>query len=109
MVLKDLQNEMCPRISANDFVHLLNEDTAKIAVIDLRSNVDFKRAHINCSINIPFSSAMLAETRIDALNIPDLEKLLSNKVVCVLSTQHDNAILVCDFFVWNITTINSFY
>lgn len=95
MELKDLQTERCPRISANDLIHLVNEKSDEVVVIDLRSHLEFNRAHLNGSINIPFASISLNDVRLDALKVPDLEIRLANQnVVAVVSTMHENAILV---------------
>lgn len=93
MQLSDIQNERCPRISANDLVKLLNAPET-VAVIDLRSHMDYKRAHIDGSLNIPFTSLSLGDVRLDALNVDHLERRLANKTVVVFSTFHENAILV---------------
>lgn len=92
--MKDLQNERCPRISANDVVKLNSENPEEIAVIDLRSHLEFNRAHLKDSINIPFASISLSDVRLEALNVPDLEGRLTNRVVVVASNSHENAILV---------------
>lgn len=93
MTLKDVQNERCPRISANDLVRLLKEPDS-VAVIDLRGNIEYKRAHIDGSINIPFTSVSLNDVRLDSLNVDNLENRLSNRFVVIVSTFHENAILV---------------
>lgn len=95
MELKDLQNERCPRISANDVIDLKAERPEEIAVVDLRSHLEFNRAHLKGSINIPFASISLNDVRLDALNVPDLEARLVNRIVVVASNLHENAILVC--------------
>lgn len=92
--LKDLQNERCPRISANDVIDLMSENTEKIAVIDLRSHLEYNRAHLKDSINIPFASISLSDVRLGALNVSNLEGRLSNRVVVIASNSHENAILV---------------
>lgn len=94
MELKDLQNERCPRISANDVIEMNSEQPQEIAVIDLRSHLEFNRAHLKDSINIPFSSISLGDVRLEALNVPDLETRLTNRVVVIASNSHENAILV---------------
>lgn len=95
MVLKDLQTERCPRISANDLIHLVNEKPDEVCVIDLRGHLEFNRAHLKDSINIPFASISLNDVRLDALKVTDLENRLMNRnVVAVVSTMHENAILV---------------
>lgn len=92
--LKVLQAERCPRISANDLISLVNEKPDEVVSIDLRSHLEYNRAHSKCSINIPFASISIADVRLDALNIPDLELKLANRNVVVLSTSHENAVLV---------------
>lgn len=92
--LKDLQNERCPRISANDVIDITTERPDEIAVIDLRSHLEFNRAHLKGSINIPFASISLSDVRLDVLNVPDLKANLTNRVVVVASNSHENAILV---------------
>lgn len=93
MTLSDIQNERCPRISANDLVNLLNNSEAA-AVIDLRGSVEYKRAHIDGSINIPFTSVSLNDVRLEALNVDNLKNFISNKTVVIVSTFHDTAVLV---------------
>lgn len=68
-----------------------------VALIDLRSNLEYKRAHIDGSINIPFTSLSLGDVRLEALNVENLVNQLNNKVVVVASTFHENAILVRTF------------
>lgn len=92
--LKDLQNERCPRISAKDVIVMNSENPEEIAVIDLRTHLDFNRAHLKYSINIPFASISLGDVRLEALNVPELEARLANRVVVVASNSHENSILV---------------
>ena len=94
MELLDLQNEICPRISTRDFVRLLIDQHEQVAAIDLRSSLEFKRCHIRSSINIPFSSVLLGDVRLDALNVPDLNKLLMKRIVVVYCCHRENSILV---------------
>lgn len=94
MELKELQDERCPRISANDLIEMQNKQPEDVAVIDLRSQSEYNRAHLKNSINIPFASVSLGDVRLEALNIADLEARLTNKVVIVASNSHENAILV---------------
>lgn len=54
----------------------------------------FQRKHIIDSVNIPFTSVQLGDVRLESLNIPDLEKQLTNKIVIIVSSIHENAILV---------------
>lgn len=92
--LEDLQYERSARISANDLIKLLIKSPDEIVIIDLRNNSEFKRAHVKGSINIPFHLVTLAEKRLKALNVPDLEQRLANRIVVVASTLHENAVLV---------------
>lgn len=92
--LNDLQHERCPRISANDLVKILTESPNGLIVIDLRNQLEFKRAHLKDSINIPFASVSLSDIRLKALNTSDLEHRLANRVVVVASNLHENAVLV---------------
>lgn len=93
MTLSDIQNERCPRISASDLVNLLN-NSETAAVIDLRGSVEYKRAHIAGSINIPFTSVSLNDVRLEALNVDNLKNYVSNKTVVIVATFHDTAVLV---------------
>lgn len=98
--LSDIQNERCPRISASDLVKLLGTPNS-VAVIDLRSNLDYKRAHIEGSINIPFTSVSLSDVRLDALRVENLQQRLENRIVVVVSTFHDNAVLVRNIYIYS--------
>lgn len=98
--LKDVQNERCPRIGANDVIELKSQRPQEIVVIDLRSHLEFNRAHLKDSINIPFASISLGDVRLDAL-VPDLEARLANRVVVVASNSHENSILVIWIFFLN--------
>lgn len=97
--LKDLQNERCSRISANDVIKMKNDRPDEIVVIDLRSHLEFNRAHLKDSINVPFASISLSDVRIEALNVPDLEARLTNRIVVIAGNSHENAILVRFHFV----------
>lgn len=99
MELSDLQKELCPRISAKDAVRLLIDSPERICVIDLRSSLEYKRIHIENSINIPFTSVSLGDVRLDSLNVQGLEKLLTNRIVVIVSLLHENAILFSKFLV----------
>lgn len=95
ITVSDIQNERCPRISANDLVDLLRGDPEATAVIDLRGSAEYKRAHIDGSINIPFTSISLNDVRLETLNVDNLKNFISNRIVVIVSTLHDNAVLVC--------------
>lgn len=85
---------MCPRLSASDLTKTFLENPQQLMIIDLRSNQEFRRAHIDGSLNIPFTSVQLGDERIDSLMIPDLQKQLNNKIVVIISTLHENSVLV---------------
>ncbi|XP_031638204.1 TBC domain-containing protein kinase-like protein isoform X2 [Contarinia nasturtii] len=97
--LNDLQNERCPRISANDLIELNNKKPGEVMVIDIRSHLDFNRAHLRDSINIPFTSISLSDIRLDALGVPDLEMVLANRNVVVVNNLHESAILFAHFLL----------
>ncbi|XP_059617401.1 TBC domain-containing protein kinase-like protein [Phlebotomus argentipes] len=97
--LEDLKREMCPRISANDLVDLHLNSPDRLIVIDLRNSADFRRAHLTNSLNIPFTSVLLGDTRLSALGTPNLEAILANRVVAIVSSVHENAILFSNFLV----------
>ncbi|XP_055709759.1 TBC domain-containing protein kinase-like protein [Phlebotomus papatasi] len=97
--LEDLKREMCPRISTNDLVELHLSSPDRLTVIDLRNSTDFRRAHLANSLNIPFTSVLLGDTRLSALGIPNLETMLNNRVVVIVSLVHENAILFSNFLV----------
>lgn len=92
--LKILQGERCPRISANDLVQLVHEKPNEVAVLDLRNILEFNRARLKGSINIPFSSISLGDVRLEALNVPDLETRLANRNVVIVNNEHENSVLV---------------
>lgn len=94
MELSDIQKEVSPRISANDLEDLLRNSPEKVLVIDLRSPSEFNRAHIENSINISFTSVMLGDRRLEALNVPNLAKRMENRIVVIVSVSHENACLV---------------
>lgn len=97
--LTDLQNELCPRISAKDTVRLLIDSPERICIVDLRSSLEYKRVHIENSVNIPFTSVALGDVRLESLNVAGLEKLLANRIVVVVSLLHENAILFSKFLI----------
>lgn len=65
-----------------------------MVLIDLRSDIEFKRAHVKNSINIPFTSVTLEAPLISTLNVVDLEQRLTKRIVVVADTMHENAVLV---------------
>ncbi|CAO1407775.1 unnamed protein product [Diamesa hyperborea] len=94
--LSDIQNEISPRISGNDLVNLLKTNPDSVVVIDLRITSEFKRSHIENSINIPFTS-ITGDRRLEALNLKP--ELLDDKIVVIISVSHENACLFANFLV----------
>ena len=93
--LKELQQETCPRISAADLIQLVSEGGEEVVVVlDLRNKMDYRKSHIYNSINIPFTSISLSDERLEALGVPNLEQTLQRKIVIVVHTVHENAVLV---------------
>ncbi|KAM8720676.1 hypothetical protein ACLKA7_006678 [Drosophila subpalustris] len=97
--LKDLQAEQCPRISAKDVHQLLLQAPNELALIDLRSVVEYSRVHVPHSINIPFATILLGEQRLEALNVPYLEAQLRGRIVVCVSNIHQHAIEFSHFLV----------
>lgn len=98
--LKELQQETCPRISAADLIQLVSEggDEA-VVVLDLRNKMEFRKSHIYNSVNIPFTSVSLGDVRLEALGVPNLEQILQRKIVVVVNTMHENAVLFSHFLI----------
>lgn len=93
--LKELQQETCSRISAADLIRLVSEDGEEVVVVlDLRNKMEYQKRHIFGSINIPFTSVSLGDVRLEALGVPNLEEILKRKIVVVVNTMHENAVLV---------------
>lgn len=67
---------------------------SKVVAIDIRGNLDFNRIHVEGSINIPFSSVLLGDARLESLNISNLDAKISGRVVVIIGNVHENAILV---------------
>lgn len=107
--LTDIQKELSPRISANDLLELLPE---KAIILDIRSTPEYHRQHIPKSINIPFTSVKLGEHDLNSLNVPDLQKIMVDKIVVIISNVHENSILVratfCFFYIEVILIVLSF-
>lgn len=92
--LQHLQSELCPRISAKDVHQLLLHAPEQLALIDLRSVVEFGRVHVPHSINIPFATVQLGEQRLEALQVPQLEAQLRQRIVVCVSNIHQHAVEV---------------
>ncbi|XP_052872846.1 TBC domain-containing protein kinase-like protein [Anopheles cruzii] len=100
--LRDVQTELHPRISVYDLICLLRDRHSSTAVLDIRSNLDYRKAAIENSINVPFSSVSLKECRLEALNVPKLEAYLRRQpsvIVIVVSVAHQSALLFAKFLV----------
>ncbi|XP_055604984.1 TBC domain-containing protein kinase-like protein [Uranotaenia lowii] len=96
---KDVQQELYPRLSVYDLIRLLRDRPSSIAILDLRSNLEHKKVSIENSVNIPFSSVSLKDCRLDMLNVSKLEPYLRKKIVVVVSTSHESALLFAKFLV----------
>lgn len=92
--LQHLQSELCPRISAKDVHQLLLHAPEQLALIDLRSVVEFGHVHVPHSINIPFATVQLGEQRLEALQVPQLEAQLRQRIVVCVSNIHQHAVEV---------------
>ncbi|KAH8387042.1 hypothetical protein KR093_004227, partial [Drosophila rubida] len=97
--LKHLQSEQCPRISAKDVYQMLQQAPNELALIDLRSVVEYSRVHVPHSINIPFATVLLGEQRLEALNVPYLEAQLRGRVVVCVSNIHQHAVEFSHFLI----------
>ncbi|KAG5683837.1 hypothetical protein PVAND_013100 [Polypedilum vanderplanki] len=95
--LSDIQKEISPRISANDLIFLLKNKPNNIFVFDLRPQSDYKRWHIQNSINLPYTNLILSDRRLESINIE--KNLLMDKIVVIISVSHDNANLFAEFLV----------
>lgn len=92
--LADLQQETCPRISAADLLQLVADGMEQAVVVDLRTKPEFRKSHVLKSINIPFASTVLGDTKLEALKVPDLDRLVHGRIVIVVSNLHEHAVLV---------------
>uniref|UniRef100_A0A8D8B3J3 TBC domain-containing protein kinase-like protein n=3 Tax=Culex pipiens TaxID=7175 RepID=A0A8D8B3J3_CULPI len=95
----EVQAELYPRLSVYDLIRLLRDRPASVAILDLRSNLEHKKVAIENSVNVPFSSVSLKESRLDVLNVPRLEAYLRRKIVVVVATAHESAMLMAKFLV----------
>lgn len=94
--MRDLQDEISPRISARDLIALVRNQPDSVFVCDLRSPSEYHRAHLATasSINIPFTSVTLGDTRLEALQVAELEQRMAGRIVVVVSCVPENDILV---------------
>lgn len=94
--LRDLQDEISPRISARDLTTMVRNQPDSVFVCDLRSPSEYRRAHLASAstINIPFTSVMLGNTRLETLQVADLDQRMAGRIVVVVSCVPENDILV---------------
>ncbi|XP_055379530.1 TBC domain-containing protein kinase-like protein isoform X2 [Condylostylus longicornis] len=97
--LSELQNEICPRISAKDFIDLIINTPDKVIGVDLRGRQDYMRLNVPGSINIPFNSVLLGDHRLQSLNVENLEQMMNDKIVVIISKVHENGVLFSKFLV----------
>lgn len=93
--MKILQKEICPRISGNDLVNLLT--TSNVFLFDLRPQHEYRRWHIEGSVNLPFTNLILSDKRLESLNIDRMQ--LNDKIIVIISVSHDNACLFAEFLI----------
>nr|CAH7737912.1 unnamed protein product [Callosobruchus chinensis] len=67
VTLQDLKKERCPRISASDLLDLVRNSPQKVLVVDIRNITQFNRCSVRESINIPFSSVLFSEVKIESI------------------------------------------
>ena len=63
-------------------------------MIDVSIFCRYQRIRLPDSINIPFPSVELSVKTIESLNVPNLETLIQDKIIVIVSAIHENAILV---------------
>lgn len=113
--LDELQAEQCPRISASDVLKLVRDRPDGIAVVDLRSGSEFRRAHLAHSVNVPFGAVQMEAATAaggDALEeccaeVPDLRERLAGRLVVVMSAVHGDAVQVSEER-WNSVVVRMF-
>lgn len=67
VALRDIQRERCPRISAADLLDLIRTAPYNLLMIDIRNPVEFGRASVMNSVNIPFSMVKFGDTTLESL------------------------------------------
>jgi len=78
-------------------VDLLKHKPNGVMVFDLRPQHDYKRWHIENSINLPFTNLMFSDRRLEALNINP--KSLQDKIVVIIGISHENSCLFAEFLI----------
>uniref|UniRef100_A0A1B0AHB8 TBC domain-containing protein kinase-like protein n=1 Tax=Glossina pallidipes TaxID=7398 RepID=A0A1B0AHB8_GLOPL len=99
ITLADLQEEMCPHISANDLTYMLRNTPEKMLTLDIRNISDFNRVHLPHSINIPYVSLQFGDKSLEILNVPQLQEKLEDKIIICISNVHENAVKFSKFLV----------
>ncbi|KAH8315054.1 hypothetical protein KR059_004624 [Drosophila kikkawai] len=94
--LKHLQLEQCPRISAKDVQALLLYSPSELALVDLRSVVEYGRVYVPHSINIPFATVQLGDQRLEALPVANVETQLRGRIVVCVSNIHQHSVEVIE-------------
>ncbi|XP_017024219.1 TBC domain-containing protein kinase-like protein [Drosophila kikkawai] len=97
--LKHLQLEQCPRISAKDVQALLLYSPSELALVDLRSVVEYGRVYVPHSINIPFATVQLGDQRLEALPVANVETQLRGRIVVCVSNIHQHSVEFSHFLV----------
>lgn len=75
---------------------MLLNNPSELALVDLRSIVEYGRVHVPHSINIPFATVQLGEQRLEALPVPQLEAQLRGRIVVCVSNIHQHSVEVGD-------------
>ncbi|KAK5650705.1 hypothetical protein RI129_001734 [Pyrocoelia pectoralis] len=97
---QDLNKEKFPRISVDDVVNLIRNDSERIIIIDIRNPTQYARSSAKGSINIPCSSITFGEVNIE--NVGMHSSLLKNnkdKIVVIIGTEETNLDLFPTFLI----------
>lgn len=98
MTLTDLQKELSPRISAQDFTDLLRNSPEKLLVLDIRTVSEYNQVRLPHSLNLPFN--LLQTTNggsLDSLNLDPVTKetlLQGSRINVCVSNHHESAVTV---------------
>ncbi|KAG8179024.1 hypothetical protein JTE90_011971 [Oedothorax gibbosus] len=93
--IAELKSEVCPRISAEDLVELLDlspdsknktrSQSIKIVVIDIRSNEEYNNGALQRSLNIPYATAFTQDGLLDA----SVNFCSKGKIITVIGNSQD--------------------
>ncbi|KFM72262.1 TBC domain-containing protein kinase-like protein, partial [Stegodyphus mimosarum] len=96
--LSELKSEMCPRISAEDLLDLLDllpesrkrtkSQNIKLLVVDIRSPEEFCKGSLLKSINIPFSTAFAPDGTVDNIVLTSFK----GKMITVIGSNKDKLV-----------------